>query len=144
MKVPDTDRNRSWLGKIRYRLGLAGYPALRMMALAETGTRGLLGAVIGSAAERARPPGPPAAAAAGPGDAGLAGPGLRRARSCAQIAATGAALLARASTRNPPVLRAPARRLLPVRLDGLPVRIIEADVDHDRRRRHPHRRTPTG
>jgi hypothetical protein len=29
LKVPDTGRNRAWLGKIRHRLGLAGYPALR-------------------------------------------------------------------------------------------------------------------
>ena len=29
-----------------------GYPALRVMALAETGTRGLLGATIGSATDR--------------------------------------------------------------------------------------------
>jgi hypothetical protein len=52
LKVPDTDRNRSWLGKIRHRLGMAGYPALRVMALAETGTRGLLGATAGSVSER--------------------------------------------------------------------------------------------
>src|SRR5215471_13840304 len=44
LKVPDTAWNRSWAGKIRHRLGMAGYPALRMMALAETGTRSLLGA----------------------------------------------------------------------------------------------------
>jgi len=49
LKVPDTDRNRSWLGRIRFRMGFAGYPTLRLMALAETGTRGLLGAVLGSA-----------------------------------------------------------------------------------------------
>jgi hypothetical protein len=51
LKVPDTDRNRSWLGRIRYRMGFAGYPTLRLMTLAETGTRGLLGAALGSAAE---------------------------------------------------------------------------------------------
>ncbi|WP_189241101.1 IS4 family transposase, partial [Planomonospora parontospora] len=49
IKVPDAERNRSWLGKIRYRLAWAGYPTLMVMALAETGTRGLLGAVIGPA-----------------------------------------------------------------------------------------------
>jgi hypothetical protein len=52
LKVPDTDRNRCWLGKIRHRLGLAGYPTLRLIALAETGTRGLLGTVTGSASDR--------------------------------------------------------------------------------------------
>ena len=52
LKVPDTGRNRWWLGRIRYRMGFAGYPTLRLMALAETGTRGLLGAALGSAADR--------------------------------------------------------------------------------------------
>jgi hypothetical protein len=52
LKVPDTDRNRSWIGRIRFRMGFAGYPTLRLMALAETGTRGLLGAVLGSAGDR--------------------------------------------------------------------------------------------
>jgi hypothetical protein len=52
LKVPDTDRNRSWLGRIRYRMGWAGYPTLRLMTVVETGTRGLIGAVIGSAAQR--------------------------------------------------------------------------------------------
>src|SRR5215469_5139151 len=52
VKVPDTRRNRAWLGKIRHRLGPAGYAALRLMALAETGTRGLLGATVGSVSER--------------------------------------------------------------------------------------------
>ena len=53
VKVPDTAANRSWLGKTLTKLGLAGYPALRIVALAETGTRGLLGAVIGDDGERA-------------------------------------------------------------------------------------------
>jgi hypothetical protein len=74
LKIPDTDRNRSWAGKIRHRLGLAGYPALRVMTLAETGTRGLLGATLGSRAryrraqplDRAAPDGQPAPAARPP------------------------------------------------------------------------------
>ena len=56
VKVPDSDRNRCWLGKTMTRLGLAGYPAMRIVALAETGTRGLLGAVIGGTGERAEVP----------------------------------------------------------------------------------------
>ncbi len=51
-KVPDTERNRGWMGRIRYRMGFAGYPTLRLMCLAETGTRGLLGATIGAADDR--------------------------------------------------------------------------------------------
>jgi hypothetical protein len=50
VKVPDAERTRSWLGKLRARFGLAGYPSLMVMTLAETGTRGLLGAVFGPSA----------------------------------------------------------------------------------------------
>src|SRR5262249_13902801 len=32
IKVPDTDRNRSWIGRTRCRMSWAGYPTLRMMA----------------------------------------------------------------------------------------------------------------
>ncbi len=46
-KVADTDRNRSWLGKLNASLGVTGYPVLRLMTLVETGTRALLGAVFG-------------------------------------------------------------------------------------------------
>lgn len=46
-KVPDTDRNRAWLGKDTK----AGYPRLELMTLVETGTRALLGAVFGPTAE---------------------------------------------------------------------------------------------
>jgi hypothetical protein len=47
VKVPDAERNRGWLDKLKARFGLAGYPSLMLMTLAETGTRGLLGAVFG-------------------------------------------------------------------------------------------------
>jgi hypothetical protein len=46
-KVADSDRNRCWLGKLKAPLGVTGYPALRLMTVVETGTRGLLGAVFG-------------------------------------------------------------------------------------------------
>jgi hypothetical protein len=42
-RVPDTDRNRAWLGKDAG----AGWPRLELMTLVETGTRALLGAVFG-------------------------------------------------------------------------------------------------
>jgi hypothetical protein len=48
IKVPDTAANRAWLGKRRLARGEAGYPALLLMTLAETGTRALIGAVFGS------------------------------------------------------------------------------------------------
>ena len=68
LRVPDTARNRAWLGRIRHPHGYAGYPALRLMTLAETGTRGLLGAVIGAAADGDERPWPAACCpCSGPG-----------------------------------------------------------------------------
>ncbi|MFE9174304.1 IS4 family transposase [Streptomyces kebangsaanensis] len=42
-KVPDTERNRAWLGRTSHH----GYPTLELMTLVETGTRALLGVVFG-------------------------------------------------------------------------------------------------
>jgi hypothetical protein len=39
-------------GRIRYWMGWTGYPTLRLMTLAETGSLALIGAVIGSAGDR--------------------------------------------------------------------------------------------
>jgi len=50
IRVPDTRANRAWLGKQNAANGETGYPALSLMALVETGTRALLGAVFGPAA----------------------------------------------------------------------------------------------
>jgi hypothetical protein len=47
LKAPDTAANRAWLGKGSQ----AGYPALLLMTLVETGTRALIGAVFGSQAD---------------------------------------------------------------------------------------------
>jgi hypothetical protein len=47
IKVPDTARNRAWLGKMKAALGVTGYPAVELMTLVETGTRALTGAVFG-------------------------------------------------------------------------------------------------
>jgi hypothetical protein len=130
VKVPDTDRNRSWIGRIRYRMGFAGYPTLRLMALAETGTRGLLGATLGSAADRdetslARR----LLHLIGPGMLVLLDRAFDGNAFLAEVHATGAMLLARArSARNPRVLaHLPDGSYLSC-LDGLAVRIIEADV----------------
>jgi Insertion element 4 transposase N-terminal/Transposase DDE domain len=130
LKVPDTRRNRWWLGRIRYRMGFAGYPALRLMALAETGTRGLLGAALGSAADRDE-----ATVARRllhllrPGmlillDRAFDGNAFLRA-----VAATGAVLVARArSTRHPVVLGHLPDGSYLSQLGGLAVRVIEAGV----------------
>ena len=50
IKVPDTARNRAWLGKMNAALGETGYPVIQLMTLVETGTRALLGAVFGATA----------------------------------------------------------------------------------------------
>jgi hypothetical protein len=50
IKVPDTARNRAWLGKMIASNGETGYPVIQLMTLAETGTRALIGAVFGSTA----------------------------------------------------------------------------------------------
>jgi Insertion element 4 transposase N-terminal/Transposase DDE domain len=130
LKVPDTGRNRCWLGRIRYRMGFAGYPTLRLMALAETGTRGLIGAVLGSAADRDE-------ATLARRLLPLLRPGmlvlLDRAfdANCflREVAATGAMLLARSkSTRHPVVLGHLPDGSYLSDLDGLQVRVIEASV----------------
>lgn len=130
LKVPDTDRNRSWLGRIRYRMGWAGYPTLRLMTLVETGTRGLIGAAIGSAAQRdeatlARRLLP----LLRPGMLVLLDRAFDANAFLAEIARTGAMLLARSkSTRNPPVLKHLPDGSYLSDLDGLTVRIIEAEL----------------
>jgi hypothetical protein len=130
LKVPDTERNRSWLGRIRYRMGFAGYPTIRMMTLVETGTRAMLGAVLGSAADR--------------DEATLARrllPLLRprmlvlldRAFDAAaflkDLDGTGAKFLVRSkSTRRPPVLNHLPDGSFLSDLGGLAVRIIDAEL----------------
>ena len=51
LKVPDTPRNRAWLGKMNASFGETGYPVIQLMTLVETGTRALLGAVFGTTAD---------------------------------------------------------------------------------------------
>jgi hypothetical protein len=130
LKVPDTDRNRSWLGRIRYRLGWAGYPTVRLMTLVETGTRALIGADLGSVVDRdeatlARRLLP----LLGPGMLVLMDRAFDANAFLADVAGTGARLLVRGrGVRNPQVLaHLPDGSYLSC-LDGLEVRIIEADV----------------
>ncbi len=130
LKVPDTDRNRSWVGRIHYRMGWAGYPTLRLMTLAETGTRGLLGAVLGSARDRdetslARR----LLALLRPGMLVLLDRAFDKNAFLAEIADTGAHLLARAkAVRNPHVVQQLPDGSYLSHLDGLTVRIIEAEL----------------
>lgn len=130
LRVPDTERNRSWLGRIRYRMGFAGYPTLRMMTLVETGTRSMLGAVLGSAADRdeatlARRLLP----LLHPGVVVLLDRAFDAAAFLTELDQTGARFLVRSkSTRRPPVLAQLPDGSFLSDLGGLPVRIIDADL----------------
>jgi Insertion element 4 transposase N-terminal/Transposase DDE domain len=126
----DSDRNRAWLGRIRHKAGFAGYPLLHLMALAETGTRGLLGAVTGCAADGDEP----ALARRllhllGPGMLALMDRAFDTDAFLAAVAGTGAHFLARAkATRSPLVLEVLPDGSFLADLAGLRVRVIEAAV----------------
>jgi Insertion element 4 transposase N-terminal/Transposase DDE domain len=130
LKVPDTDRNRSWLGRIRYRMGFAGYPTIRMMALVETGTRAMLGATLGSAGDRdeatlARRLLP----LLQPSMLVLLDRAFDAAGFCKQLHGTSAKFLVRSkTTRRPPVLAQLSDGSFLSELAGLTVRIIDAEV----------------
>jgi Insertion element 4 transposase N-terminal/Transposase DDE domain len=130
IRVPDTARTRAWPGRIRHKAGFAGYPLLHLMALAETGTRGLLGAVIGCAADGDEP----ALARGllhllGEGMLALADRAFDTDAFLAAVAGTGAHFLARArATRSPLVLAVLPDGSWLAEVAGLPVRVIEAAV----------------
>jgi len=129
-RVPDTDRNRAWLGRVRHRQGFAGYPLVHLMTLAETGTRGLLGAVTAAAAD-----GTETALAArllhllGEGMLVLMDRGFDSGPFLAAVAGTGADFLVRAkASRSPLVLETLPDGSYLAEISGLRVRIIEARV----------------
>ena len=130
LRVPDTDRNRSWLGRIRYRMGFAGYPTLRMMTLIETGTRAMIGAVLGSATDRdeatlARRLLP----LLHPSMLVLLDRAFDATAFLQELNDTGAHFLVRSkSTRRPPVLTHLPDGSYLSNLDGLTVRIIDAEL----------------
>jgi hypothetical protein len=129
IKVPDTGRNRAWLGKLNAARGETGYPVIQLMTLVETGTRALIGAVFGPAAD---------------GEIAwarkllhlldepmlvLMDRGFDAGEFLAEVAATKAQFLARlTAVRRPPVLsRFPDGSVLSV-IGGVKVRIITASV----------------
>lgn len=130
IRVPDTARNRAWLGRVRHRNGFAGYPLVHLMALAETGTRALLGAVFGAGADG----GETAQARRllhllGPGMLVLMDRAYDAAGFLAEVAATRAQFLARVkSSRRLPVLQTLPDGSYLADLGGLLVRVIEARV----------------
>jgi hypothetical protein len=129
IKVPDSVCNRWRFGKVKYRMGFAGYPALMLMALVETGTRAVIAAAFGPATpgERAY------AARLVPhlrtgmlvlNDRGFDGNALLK-----KIAATEAEFLVRAkASRRPAVLAVLPDGSYLSRIGGLTLRVIEARV----------------
>jgi Insertion element 4 transposase N-terminal/Transposase DDE domain len=128
-RVPETDENVAWLGRHKLGVGaVASYPLLAVMALVETGTRALLGAVVGPFR--------------GEVDAALqlvgrltkdmlvlADRGFDANAFIRAVHASGAALLLRVcSSRKPAVLKVlPDGSFLSV-IAGVPVRVITATV----------------
>jgi Insertion element 4 transposase N-terminal/Transposase DDE domain len=128
VKVPDTARNRAWLGKQGNARGETGYPAIELMTLAETGTRALLGAVFGPRT----------------GETGYAAQLVHLLRPDMLVLTdrgfdSGGFLEAVAATRAQFLARLTSVRLLPVtallddgtylaRISGLTVRVIDAQV----------------
>jgi transposase IS4-like protein/DDE family transposase len=129
VKVPDSERNRGWLPKTGYRFGVAGYPAVMLMTLAETGTRGLLGAVFGPAAAGERAYARSLVPLLGPGMLLLCDRGLDGDELLAAVIAAGAQVVARCkSTRRPPVLAVLPDGSYLTRIAGCGLRVIEARV----------------
>ena len=128
-KAPDRPRVCEWLGKIRHRYGEEGYPMLRIMALCETGTRALLGAVFGPVADCETSYAEQLLHLLDGTMLLLDDRGFDADDFLAKIAATGAQMLVRLNSR-----RAPARWAVLddgsylTRINGVRLRIIDAQV----------------
>ncbi len=129
IKVADSDRNRSWLGKLKAALGVTGYPAVELMTLVETGTRALLGAVFGAPATGETDYARRLLPLLGPDMLVLTDRGFDANDFLEDIAATGAQFLARLrnNRRLPVVARLDNGDHL-TRLGKQTVRIITADI----------------
>lgn len=129
IKVPDTARNRGWLGKMKAALGVTGYPAVELMTLVETGTRALIGAVFGPPATGETDYARQLLHLLTPGMLVLADRGFDAGAFLAEVAATRAQFLVRLrSTRRLPVLARLEDGSVLSRIGELSVRVIEAQV----------------
>jgi hypothetical protein len=129
IKVPDTPRNRAWLGKMNAPNGETGYPVIPLMTLVETGTRALPGAVSGSTASGELAWARKLLHLLDASMLVLLDRGFDAGQFVAELAATRAQFLVRlTATRRPPVLRhLPDGTFLSL-IGGVKVRIIEASV----------------
>jgi len=129
IKVPDTPRNRGWLGKMNAPNGETGYPVIQLMTLVETGTRALLGAAFGGTAVSELDWARKLLHLLDDTMLVLLDRGFDAAEFLRQVAATRAQFLVRlTATRRPPVLRhLPDGSVLSL-IGEVKVRIITAEV----------------
>jgi hypothetical protein len=129
VKVPDTPANRGWLGKMNAALGVAGYPVIQFMVLAETGTRALLGAAFGSTATGELDWARQLLHLLDKTMLVLMDRGFDAGDFLAGVAGTGAQFLVRLNaSRKPPVLRCLPDGSFTSVIGGVKVRIIAAQV----------------
>jgi hypothetical protein len=129
VKVPDTPANRGWLGKMNAALGVAGYPVIQFMALAETGTRALLGAAFGSTATSELDWARRLLHLLDETMLVLMDRGFDAGDFLAEVAGTGARFLVRLNaSRRPPVLRHLPDGSFTSVIGGVKVRILAAEV----------------
>lgn len=129
VKVPDTGRNRGWLGKMKASLGETGYPVIQLMTLVETGTRAMLGAVFGSTATGELDWARQLLHLLDATMLVLMDRGFDGGQFLAEVAAAKAQFLVRlTATRRPPVLRHLPDGSFTSLIGGVKVRVIAASV----------------
>ncbi|MFF5249991.1 transposase [Streptosporangium sp. NPDC000095] len=127
--MPDCERNRSWLTKIKHRLAWAGYPTVMLMTLVETGTRGLLGAVFGSITTGETRYARRLCGLLGPDMLVLADRAFDGNQVLGAVGGSGAQFLVRLkSTRRPPMAARLCDGSFLSRIGEMVVRIIDADI----------------
>jgi Insertion element 4 transposase N-terminal/Transposase DDE domain len=129
VKVPDTPRNRAWLGKMNAAAGVTGYPVIQLMTLCETGTRALIGAVFGATTDGEVTWARQLLHLLDETMLVLMDRGFDAGQFLAQVAATQAQFLVRlTAARRPPVLARLPDGSFTSLIGGVTVRIIEASV----------------
>ncbi|MFF8711749.1 transposase domain-containing protein [Streptomyces sp. NPDC015184] len=125
IKVPDSERNRDWLG----RCPRGGYPQVELMTLVETGTRAVIAAVFGPTREGETPYATRLLHHLGPDMLVLWDRGFDGNDFLAAVHATGARVLGRINQRRrPPVLKPLADSSYLSVIGGVAVRVIKAQV----------------
>lgn len=130
LKTPDSPRNRGWLGRaVTGRGGWIGYPALELLTLVETGTRGLLAAVFGPKATGEITYASRLVTTLDPTMLLLADRAFDGAEFMAQVHATGAAFCIRLrSNRRMPILARLSDGSFLTRVGALNIRVVQAAI----------------